>query len=422
MIDSNSSSDKDSNVEMTKSKSQFHFNNMRQYVDSIVQSLEFMEMYDILLPVSVNKGTQGVLQFALDNAIHYTRLLKSKLATLPPRTKLKVCRLPDRRKKGSKEEVNFPVPRCPCVRLEGEANFPISIHNTRSKREANSSVSDNKNGLMREANLSISTNSKIIKKPIILTRRRCSNRTNNVTSNIPEVIDISNDDCDLREAATTLLQMKYGPKIDIVLENKESKLPNNVPSGGHFKPPEKSYISQMSSQMRGNFEVIKTSSGTEIINPVHRLRTTQAIELKKTLEPFDQRLRTTQVIQLKTILDSRTQRLRTIPSTELLKPPSLIQPIPKVDANKTPQHFGPIDLNKPELSKVKTFRVAKSKFIEIAEKAFPARKDIPAISWSAFLAMPNPTIKIKNVLFSVKEMDSDVLLLEPISSMVDFAK
>ena len=408
MTDLNLSSDKDLNSEMTERKSQFHFNNMRQYVDTVVQSLESMEMYDILLPVPVNKGTQGVLQFALDNALHYTRLLKSKLATLPPRTKLSKCRLPDRRKKGSKEEANFPVPRCPSVRLEGEANFPISIHNTRSKRKANFSVSDDKKGLKREANLSISNDSIMIKKSIINTKKICSNRTKNVTSNIPETIDISNDDCDVREAATTLLLMKYGPKVDVVLENKESKTSNNVPNGDQCKPPEKSYT------LKGNFKVIKTPSGAEIITPVLRSRTTQVIELKKTPESLDQRLRTTQEIQLKRTLASCAQKLRNVPFRELLKSTSLIQPIPKVDANKTPQLIGPTDLNKPESPNIKAFRVAKSKFIEIAEKAFQAKKDMPVISWDTFLAMPNPTIRMRNILFAVKEVGLGVLLFTPL--------
>ena len=416
MTDLNLSSDKDLNNEMTERKSQFHFNNMRQYVDTVVQSLESMEMYDILLPVPVNKGTQGVLQFALDNAIHYTRLLKSKLATLPPRTKLSKCRLPDRRKKGSKEEANFPVPRCPSVRLEGKANFPISIHNTRSKREANSSASDNKKGLTREANLSISPDSIIIKKPIINTKRLCSNKINNVTSNVPEIIDISNDDYDLREAATTLLHMKYGPKVDVILKNKESKTLNHVSNGDQFKPPEKSYT------LKGNFKVIKTPSGAEIITPVPRLRTTQVIELKKTPEPLNQQLRTTQVIQLKKTLASCAQKLRNVPFRELLKPPSLIQTVPKVDANKTLQLIGPTDLNKPESSNIKTFRVAKSKFIEIAEKAFLAKKDMPVISWDTFLAMPNPTIRMRNILFAVKEVGLGVLLFTPLEGDLNLQK
>ena len=54
----------------------------------------------------------------------------------------------------------------------------------------------------------------------------------------------------------TLLQMKYGPKIDVVLENKESKLSNNVPPGGQFEPSEKSFISPT----RNDFRVIKTPS------------------------------------------------------------------------------------------------------------------------------------------------------------------
>ena len=90
------------------------------------------------------------------------------------------------------------------------------------------------------------------------------------------------------------------------------------------------------------------------------MRTTQAIKLKEIPESLDQRLRTTQVIKLKTTLEPRTQRLRTTPFIESVKPPSLIQVIPKADANKTPQLIGSKDLSKPEQSKIRTFRVTKS--------------------------------------------------------------
>jgi len=407
-----------------------------------------METYEMVLPVPVTKGTQGVLQFALDNAIHYTRLLKSKLATLPPRTRLKRCRIPDRRKKGSKEKANSPVPRCPIVRLEGEINFSTSTCNTRS-RKANSFVSDNKNGLVREANLSISKDSIMIRKTIINTKVPCSNKTKIITSNVPEIIDIPNNNYEDNEAAMTLLQMKYSSGVDVTLENKESNLLNNVPTGGQFKPPERSYTSQT----ENNFRVIKTHSGTDIINPVHRLRTTQVIELKKTPESIDQRLRTTQVIELKKTpesldqrlrttevvglkrtpesldqrlrttqtpllrktLESCTQRLKATPlNSELLKMPQLIQTTPKVDANKTPQLIGPINLNKPELSKPRTFKVTKSKFIEIVDKALPPRPNEPAYDWNKFLSTPKPIIRMKNIHFTVKEVDPGILLLEPI--------
>jgi hypothetical protein len=409
MIDSNINS-KDLNVEMTEGKSQFHFNHMRQYADAVVQSLRLMETYEMVLPVPVTKSTQGVLQFALDNAIHYTRLLKSKLATLPPRTRLKMCRIPDRRKKGSKEEANSPVPRCPIVRLEGEANFPISTCNTRS-RKANSLVSDNKNGSVREANLSISTDSIMIRKTIINTKLHCSNKTKIITSNVPEIIDIPNNNYEDNEAAMTLLQLKYSSKVDVALENKEGNLSNNVPAGGQFEPPERSYTSQT----ENNFGVIKTHPGTDIIKSVHRLRTTEVIELKKTPESLDQRLRTTQTPLLMRTLESCAQRLKATPlNSELLKMPQLIQTTPKVDVNKTPQLIGPVDSNKPELSKPRTFRITKSKFIEIVDKALPPRPNEPAYDWNKFLSTPKPIIRMKNIHFTVKEVDPGILLLEPI--------
>ena len=71
------------------------------------------------------------------------------------------------------------------------------------------------------------------------------------------------------------------------------------------------------------------------------------------------------------------------------------------------------DTVKPTPSIAKTFKVSKSKFMEVVEKAFPKEQFTSQISWTEFLALPNPTVKIRNVLYSVRELDLEVLTFEP---------
>ena len=51
--------------------------------------------------------------------------------------------------------------------------------------------------------------------------------------------------------------------------------------------------------------------------------------------------------------------------------------------------------------------------MEVVEKAFPKERFTPQVSWTEFLALPNPTVKIRNVLYSVRELDLEALAFEP---------
>ena len=407
MTDTKSSPEKDSNNEMPKNNSYFHFKDMRKYFGAFEQFIKLVEPCHIIVPSSADDILRRNVLLALNSTIYNVKRVRDLLLTLPPRSNSVKRTLPEAIKNG----------------LTGKANFPISVPNTRSKRKANSSATKDVVGLKKEANLSVSNKSIAIKKPIAnILRSRGRNKVNIIT-NPPEIIDINDDDFEATEAAITLLQMKSSPGIDLItLENKKSN--NNA--------NDNSLVVQVNEPTSSNPSLGGSKVVVETVKSVQQFNTTQVSKCKQAPESITRWTRTTQVFECKKTLGSVGERLKITQSINLAKPPQLIANdiTQSMQLNKIPQLIGsaseastsqvlrppepdPREAFKPILPIAKTYTVPKSKFMEVAERAFPRQQFNPPISWTEFLALPNPTVKIKNVLYTIREVNSEVLTFEP---------
>ena len=397
MTDTKSNPEKDLENEKAKSNSHFHFKSMRKYFGAIEQFIKSVEPYHLVVPSSADEIVKRNALLALNSTIYNVKRVRNLLLTLPPRTNSVMRALPGAIKS----------------RLTEEANFPKSPHNTRSKRKANSSMTKSAIGSKKEANLSVSDKSIVIRKPIANILRFRGRKKVSITTNPPEIIDISGDDLEATEAAATLLQLRSSPGIDLItLDNKKS---DNLDKNPLVVQANES-TGCGPSHGKGGI-VIETVRPVQYKNTpssiTQWMRTTQVYECKNTPESSGERLKITQSINL--VKPSQLIAKPTTQSIQLTKQPQLIDPVSEASTSQVlkPPESELKDIVEPKPAAAKSYKVSKSKFMEVVEKTFPKERFTPSISWTEFLALPNPTVKIKNVLYSVRELDLEVLTLEP---------
>ena len=277
MMNTKSEPEKDLNDEMSRENSHFHFKSMRKYVNAIEQFIKAVEPYHIVLPSNSDVTVKRNVQLALNSIIYNVKRIKDLLLTLPARS----------------NSVKRALPGAIKGRLMEEANFPKSPHNTRSKGKANSSMTKSAVGSKKEANLSVSNKSIAIKKLIANILRSRGRKKVNITTDPPEIIDISGNDFEANEAAVTLLQMRSSPGINLItLDNKKSNNSNKEPL------------------------VVQANESTGCDSSYGRggvvIETVRPIQYKKTPESITQWMRTTQVYECKKALESSGERLKII--------------------------------------------------------------------------------------------------------------
>ena len=103
---------------MSRENSHFHFKSMQENVGAIEQFIKSVEPYHIVLPSNSDITVKRNVQMALNSTIYNVKRIRDLLLTLPPRS----------------NSVKRALPGVIKNRLTEEANFPTSIHNTRSKR------------------------------------------------------------------------------------------------------------------------------------------------------------------------------------------------------------------------------------------------------------------------------------------------